>query len=81
MKVEPIVSAANPVKSYLHMNCSFKITMEKKTWTKMARAQFVANRDIFKKGMHQMWSNWPHVMVIKPSQKRQEQYAPPVASS
>ncbi len=54
MKVEPPVRAVSPVKSYLHINCSFKITMEKKTCTKMARAQFVASKDMLRKGMHQM---------------------------
>ncbi len=31
INVEPKVSAVSPVKSYLKINCSFKITIERKT--------------------------------------------------
>ena len=54
MKVEPSVMAASPVRSYLKMNCSFKTTIARKTWTKIARAQFVARRDILRKGRQKM---------------------------
>ncbi len=76
INVEPRVSAVRPVKSYLRMNCSFKMTIERKTWTNIARAQLVAKRDIFRKGRQKMWSNMPKVIVLKPRMKRHEQYAP-----
>ena len=52
MKVEPRVIVARPVRSYLRMNCSFKITMDSPTETMIASAQLTANNDMLRNGKH-----------------------------
>jgi hypothetical protein len=73
MQVEPSEIAARPVRSYRKINCSFRMTIERKTCTKIARAQFVAKRDMLRKGRQKMWSREPQVIVMKPNRNRHVQ--------
>lgn len=73
MKKEPRVMVARPVRSYFMMNCSFKMTMERKTETMIARAQLTARSDILRKGRQSMCRSKPTIISTKPSKKRQLQ--------